>query len=92
MTDLDDAGDVLAEVATELKTIHLLERQRGVVFTCYGYTFALVQNGGYFDVLSAKGLEEAIKPYNLADHISDVVMELEADNAGWDFDPSTVDP
>jgi len=61
------------------------------VFTVRGWPFAVIRNGPVWDVLGPNGLKEAWPADQLAEVIRELVIDLEADEAGSDFDPEALD-
>lgn len=85
------AIEIVKEVQTELFSLATHDSDNGRTFSVRGWPFALIRNGAQcWDLLGPKGLEEALRTSELADAIRSQVLDLEADNAGWDFNPDEV--
>lgn len=87
-----DAAAVAAGVQKQLNTMAIVGLQSGRCFTVRGWSFAIMRNGlDSWTLLTPNGIEENVAVPNLVREITDAVMQCEADNAGWDFDPTEIE-
>ncbi len=87
---MTNAVNVLEGLKSDLKTLSILDGTNGRTMTVRGWPMALIRNGGTaWDILSPEGLQ-TIEEENLAYAIGQIVLSLEAENAGWDFDPEDI--
>ena len=78
---------MMESIKQELQTVATIGADNAAVFTVRGWPFAVIRNGNCWDVLGPNGLKEAWPVDQLAEVIREQVLDLEADEAGWDFDP-----
>ena len=78
---------MMEAIKEDLQTVATIGADNAAVFTVRGWPFAVIRNGNCWDVLGPNGLKEAWPAHQLAEVIRELVLDLEADEAGWDFDP-----
>ena len=78
---------MMEAIKSELSTVATIGADNAQVITVRGWPFAIIRNGPCWDVLGPSGLKEAWPADQLPEIIRELVLELEADDAGWDFDP-----
>jgi len=83
-----NAIETRAELGTMLFSLASVAPENGCTFTVRGWPMAILRNGGLWDLLSPSGLSEALNLQQLHDEVQQAVIDAEADNAGWDFDPT----
>lgn len=87
------ASQVLSALKRDLTTLAIVTTGRNsAVFTVRGWSFAIVRNGeGHWDILGSHGNDEAVPQHLIAMRIHGYVINAEADNAGWNFDPEELE-
>lgn len=86
-----NANELSRHLTDGFKTMETVDGSNSFCFTVRGWPFAIIRNGwNHWDVLTPNGLETAHPTDQLHDLIQAAVIECEADNAGWDFDPEEI--
>ena len=88
---MNTAQSIIEQLKSELKTLASIDGANGKTFTVRGWPFAILRNGPSWDLLSKEGLSECLKPEGIIAEIVEIVLQTEADNGGWDFDPSEIE-
>lgn len=91
MAEWNEAITIAEQLKKTFSTMEHVTRQNCVGFTVRGIGFALMRNGTGWDLLSTKAGNEALDFGQVREAISEIVLEIEADNSGWDFDPEKVE-
>ena len=87
----DTAIENIESLKSHLKTVSIIDGENGRAFTVRGWPFALVRNGPAWDILGAGLMETCVDADTIVDTIQNMVLDLEAENAGWDFDPDGIE-